>query len=65
MSYVSNQFFSIEDICDDEREYERLLESEDLNDYDYQQIVAERNYDDYEAAQLQRLDEIHDGDWEV
>ena len=24
---------------------------------------AERNYDAYEAAQLQRLDEEHDGDW--
>jgi hypothetical protein len=36
----------------------------DLTDEEYEQMKREEEYDRYEVAQLQRLDEIHDGDWD-
>lgn len=55
-------------------EEERRLEDYDFDAYDRDMELArlmdedsdrmEREYDAYEAAQLQKLDEIMDGDWD-
>lgn len=52
---------------DDFGTYENEPYSDDLQDFSddeaWYDAQAERDYDAYEAAQLQKLDEILDGDW--